>query len=419
MRKLLLVLLLLTVALSGCIDGVVDSPTKPGEDGGVGDDAPDAETDDDETVDESVAPETEPDNQVDTGYSTIRNFEVSADNFRSMDEIAPHNDIDAGGDVWELERDERALGTLTHEGESLDRFLDRTMTTGFVVVHDGKVVYEDYRQGYDETTQATSWSVAKSFTSALVGIAVEEGDIDSVDDPVVEYVPELEGSGYADVTVYDLLTMSSGVSFEENYDDPTSDIYMLFIDAYTDDHTMVEQMAEIEQVSPPGTRQAYLSSDTVVLGLVVREATGQRLSDYAEEKLWKPAGMEEDAFWSTDSAGTEIAMCCLNAQVRDYARFGLLYLNDGVRADTGEQVVPADWVHESTVNQPLRVEPGSGSIDYGYKWWIRGENEYEAVGVYGQSVYVDAERDVVIAKTSAGGGGHLGMYRAVAEEVAG
>jgi len=358
---------------------------------------------------------------VETDISTIRNFRVSADNFRSMDEIAPHNEIEAGSDVWELESDERSLGELTYQGETLNDFLRKTGTTGFIVVHDGTIVYETYRQGYDETTQATSWSVAKSFTSALTGIAVEEGHIDSVNDPAVKYVPELDDSGYEDATVYDLLTMSSGVEFEEDYQDPTSDINMLFIDAYTDGHAMREQMAEIEEQNPPGTHQDYLSSDTIVLGLVVQEATGQRLSDYAEEKLWKPAGMEGDAFWSTDTAGTEIGMCCLNARLRDYARFGLLYLNDGKRADTGEQVVPTDWVHESTVNQPLRVGSGSGSLNYGYKWWIRGDNEFEAVGVYGQSIYVNAEKDVVIAKTSAtrDTGDKLGMYRAIAEEVAG
>ena len=356
-----------------------------------------------------------------------------AENFRSMDEIFPSTDIRADDDVWAFETDERALPSpYRYEGEErdLEGFLERTETTGLVVVHEDAIVHEEYRRGNDAASRATSWSMAKSVVSAAVGIAIEDGHLDGVDDEVVTHVPELAGSGYDGVTVRDLLTMSSGVDFDEDYDSTFADVNMIFASSMALGEPMLDYYADLERIREPGTFNDYISSDSGVLAATVAAATGRPIAQHVQDELWQPAGMEGDAFWSTDRTDAEIGFCCLNAQLRDYARFGRLYLDDGVR--DGRQVLPAGWVEASTHREAAHLEPGdnpdsSWTFGYGYQWWIpedRINDEFAAIGVWGQYIYVDPVNRVVIATTSIDGGfddrdhESVAVFRTIAAEVA-
>lgn len=331
------------------------------------------------------------------------------ENFRDMGRVFPARIVERGNSVWAFDHTPQSLPeTYVFNGAQRDlgAFLDRTETTGLLVVHQGAITHEEYRQGADAASPFTSWSMAKSFLSALIGIAVDEGHIDSVRDPIGAYVPALAGSGYADVSIEDALTMSSGVGFDEDYDNPLSDINMLFIRAMAMATPVEEIIAGLEQVRDPGTFNDYVSSDSMALGLVLQAATGMRVADYLSSRLWGPMGAEADASWSTDRTGREFALCCLNATLRDYARFGRLYLEGGAR--DGHQIVPAGWVAASVTPEGAHLQPGdnpasSWTFGYGYKWWLPEDpqGDFTAIGVWGQYIYVDPARAVVIVKTSA------------------
>ena len=329
------------------------------------------------------------------------------ENFRNMERVFPSRPVARGETVWSFDHAPHPLHeTYDFRGDTRDlgAFLDRTETTGLLVVHRGAITHEEYRQGADETSPFTSWSMAKSVLSALIGIAVEEGKIASIRDPIGTYVPALAGSSYADVPIEDALTMSSGVDFDEDYETPLSDINMLFIRAMAMGVPVDKTLAGLERVRDPGTFNDYVSSDSMALGLVLEAATGMPVSDFLAGRLWGPMGTEADATWSTDRTGREFALCCLNATLRDYARFGRLYLEGGAR--DGRQIVPADWVAASVAPAAAHLQPGenpasSWTFGYGYKWWIPEDpqGDFLAIGVWGQYIYVDPQRDVVCSAT--------------------
>ncbi|NYS26485.1 serine hydrolase [Rhodobacteraceae bacterium 2376] len=355
------------------------------------------------------------------------------ENFRAMDRVFPYRDIARSGAVWKFDRAPRPLpATYDFAGaeHDLGAFLDRTETTGLLVVHQGAITHEDYRLGADETAPFTSWSMAKSVVSALIGIAIEEGHIDSLRDPIYRYVPALAGSGYAGVSIEDALTMSTGVAFDEDYDNPLSDINMLFIRAMAMGIPVEDTIAGLESIRAPGEFNAYVSSDTMALGLVLEAATGMPIAEYLSSRIWGPMGAEADATWSTDRTGREFALCCLNATLRDYARFGRLYLEGGARDDV--QIVPADWVQASVTPEAAHLQPGDNpasdwTFGYGYKWWIPEDpqGDFTAIGVWGQYIYIDPARAVIIVKTSADpafdDNDHetIAAFRAIARAVAG
>jgi CubicO group peptidase (beta-lactamase class C family) len=355
------------------------------------------------------------------------------ENFRDMDRVFPSRPVARSGPVWEFDRDLRPLpDTYAFAGgeHDLGAFLDRTETTGLLVVHEGAITHEEYRMGADETSPFTSWSMAKSVISALIGIALEEGHIASIRDPIGAYVPELDGTAYGAVPIKDALTMSSGIAFDEDYARAMSDINMLFIRAMAMGQPQVEMLAGLESARDPGTFNDYVSSDTMALGLVLEGATGMPVAEYLERRLWGPLGAEADAFWSTDRQGQEFALCCLNAALRDYARFGRLYLEGGAR--DGEQIIPADWVEASVTPEAAHLQPGdnpasSWTFGYGYKWWIPEDpqGDFTAIGVWGQYIYVDPTREVIIVKTSAdpdfddNDHENVAVFRAIARAVAG
>jgi CubicO group peptidase (beta-lactamase class C family) len=291
-------------------------------------------------------------------------------------------------------------------------FLKETDTSALLVLKDGKVRHESYYLTGGPNTHWLSWSVAKSFISALVGIAVHEGHIASIEQPISKYVPALVGSGYDGVRIKDVLQMSSGVSWDETYANPFSDVnrfgLTLFLGGSLDAFT-----ASLRRARPPGTYNHYNSADTHALGMLLTKATGRSVTDYMREKLWEPLGMENSGHWLLDDHGMEMVFGGLNATARDYAKLGELYRLGG--RWQGQQLVPEAWVKASvTPDAPHLIrEPNPDDIypaGYGYQWWVPAstEGEFAAIGIYNQFIYVNPTRDVTIVKLSAFSGYALG-----------
>nr|WP_278430838.1 serine hydrolase [Brevibacillus laterosporus] len=326
-------------------------------------------------------------------------------NFQSMDNIFPSRSIKTSQPVFRFETLQKELPlTYTYKDKALsvEDFLQRTQTNGLLVLKDDKIVTEFYRNGVNEQTRFTSWSVAKSFISALVGIAIDEGLIKNVNDPITHYVPELKGSGYDGVPIKDILRMASGVTFDETYDATFSDINMMMYKTFLLDTSVNDYALGLKSQRPSGTFQHYISINTQVLGMLISKVTGNPPSHYLQEKIWGPLGMESDAYWSTDRLGTELSFMGLNATIRDYARFGSLYLHEGNW--NGKQIISKKWVQESTqVESPQSDHDPKGVLNYQYQWWEADPSDgaYSAIGVYGQFIYVNPKAKVVIVKTSA------------------
>jgi CubicO group peptidase (beta-lactamase class C family) len=284
-----------------------------------------------------------------------------------------------------------------------DWFLKRTGTGGMLVIHDGEIVYENYGLRSDSNTRFTSWSVAKSLISAMIGIAIERGFISNVDDLVSSYVPELMHTAYHDVTIKNALQMSSGVEFDESGANPNSDAFQLLLANLDSSDEYIYSLKGKRNAA--GTYNYYASSDTQVLGMVLSRATGQSVSEFMATNLWQPMGAESQATWVTDRHGVEATYCCVNATLRDYARFGLMYLNNGRL--NGNQVVPRAWVADSLATSEPQLVPGDNPLSndiwgYGYQWWIPDHKpDYMAIGIFNQFIYVHPEKNIVIVKNSA------------------
>ena len=294
-------------------------------------------------------------------------------------------------------------------GEKLDleEALESTSTNALVVVKDGNIVYETYRNGSDENTRFLTFSVAKSYVSTLIGLALADGAIKSLNDKVTDYLPEMKGSGYDGPTIRDLLRMRSGVEWLEVYefgsDTQLTQVHDNALVAYK--YHWCDYAAKESRPGPdtPGSAFNYATLDTSVLGCVLEKAVGMTGAQYMSEKLWKPAGMENDAYWIMDgppSVGREFFGAGLAATARDHARFGLMFLNNGRVGDT--QVVSSDWVKEATVPEEGSEPAGPGEeFGYQYQWWtVPGSDAYSAIGLYHQYIYVDPANNLVIAKAS-------------------
>ncbi len=329
-------------------------------------------------------------------------------NFQHMDEIFPSRTVARGDDVFEFGRGAYTLpSSFRYAGRLVDTedFLEATTTTGLLIVQDDAILLERYARGHSAAGRHIAWSVSKSFLSALFGIAVAEGHIRDIMQPVTDYVPELEGSGYDGVPIKHVLQMSSGVRFNEDYGDPWSDINRMGRSVALGS-TLLEFSATLEREREPGTLQHYVSIDTQVLGTILVRATGQDLASFTSEKLWKPLGMESDAYWMLDGAGMEMAFGGLNANLRDFARFGRLYLNRGNW--NGRQVVPEAWAIASVTPDAPHLMPGpkpnsKNEMGYGYQWWIPADadGDFMALGVYGQTIYVNPKHRLIAVKNSA------------------
>ncbi|MCR5856170.1 serine hydrolase [Mesorhizobium sp. J428] len=297
--------------------------------------------------------------------------------------------------------------TYRHDGtdRSLADFLEETDTVALMVIEDGRKRYENYWLTGGPAVNWMSMSVAKSFTSAALGIAWGEGLFGSVDEIVSDHLPQLRGSAYDGVSIKDVLQMSSGARWNEDYSDPESDMNR-FISVYAHGGSFDSIPPGMIRHTPPGTYNLYNSMDTHVLGMLLKKVTGRPIRDYVEEKLWHPLGMEDDAHWLVDSEGMEMAFGGLMATARDFAKLGELFRLNG-RCD-GKQIVPEAWVKASVTPDGPHLIPGDHGLSdtafgYGYQWWLMdGENgEFSAIGVYNQFVYVHPDRDLVIVKLSA------------------
>lgn len=290
---------------------------------------------------------------------------------------------------------------------SVAELLDKTHTSSLLVIKDGSVCYEEYFLTGGRYVPWLSMSVAKSFVSALIGIALAEGLIRSLDDPIDQYVPELAGTAYAGVQIEDVLQMSSGAGWDEDYSNPQSDVMRLGA-ALNPGGSFDAFMRGMVRDTPPGEACRYNSGDTQALGMLIAGATGRSLADYMQEKLLTPLGMESPGYWIVDSKGREMAFAGVLMTARDFAKIGELYRLGGVW--NGRQLVPAGYVETSTKVMAPHLEPGMPTVSdhafemgYGYQWWLPpgADGEFCAVGVYNQYVYVDPSRRVVIVKLSA------------------
>lgn len=328
--------------------------------------------------------------------------------FIHMDEYLPIKTVGKSDQPFVFPRRENiSLPTeFIHDNNTFNtlQYLDSSYTQGFIFIKDDTIQYENYWRGQEENVQHISWSVAKSYISALFGIAIDEGFIESIDQTVDEYLPELKGSGYEGVKIKDVLQMSSGIGFDETYSDPQSDIQKYWR-GFVFGESQDEFAASLVNEKTPGTFNRYVSIDTHVLGMIIVKATGKDLTDYLKEKIWNPIGAEYDAYWIVDAKGMEMALGGLNACLRDFAKLGRLYLNKGNWE--GKQIVPETWVEMSISSTEEHLQPNSENstepgIGYGYQWWIPegDEGEFLAMGVFNQYIYVNSTTNTVIVKNS-------------------
>jgi CubicO group peptidase (beta-lactamase class C family) len=308
--------------------------------------------------------------------------------FRQMEKVSPTRIVKAGSAVHTFGKGEPLPLTM-----DVDAYIASQRVTGLIIVQDNRIRLEKYAMGYSASGRWTSFSVAKSFTSTLAGAALRDGYIKSLDDKVSAYIPGLKGSVYDDVTVRQLLTMTSGVKWNEDYSDPKSDV-ALFSKHQADPgmDVSVSYMRRLKREAPAGGKWLYKTGETNLLGVLVSQATGKKLSDYLSEKIWKPYGMEQDAIWMLGSTGHEVSGCCISAALRDYARFGQ-FIAEGGKIH-GESILPADWLAQATTKRADIGAPGRG---YGYQWWTYDDGSFAASGIFGQSIFIDPKRKLVIA----------------------
>ncbi len=280
--------------------------------------------------------------------------------------------------------------------DSLMINMEKMQTVAFLVIQNQEIIYEKYWEGYSENSLSNSFSAAKSIVSLLVGIALDEGYIDSLNQSVGDFLPEYAVGDKKNIRIRDLLTMSSGLSWDEAYTSPSSITTQAY---YGDD--LPSLVTNLEVVAPPGKRFNYLSGDTQLLAMVLKRATGKNLSDYASEKLWKKMGAVHDAFWSLDhKGGMEKAFCCFNTNARDFARFGQLVLNNG--SWNGQQIVSVNYIQKATSPASYLLDDHDQPVDfYGFQWWIihyKGQAIPYMRGILGQYVFALPEQNAVIVR---------------------
>jgi len=302
--------------------------------------------------------------------------------------------IKASENILNLPKSGGSLAGFQHSykgnASSIDDFMQRTRAAGLLVIHDQQIALEKYALGHAEDKPWISFSVSKSVVSLLFGAAIKDGLIKDVNERVTDYLPHLKGGAYADVRIKDLLQMASGAAWSEDYADPDSDV----ANAPYGPPALFTYMSQLKKKSPAGEVFNYNTGETSLAGALLRAAVGNNLSVYLQRKIWQPFGMESDANWLLSAAdGEEIGGCCISATLRDYGRLGLFALANG-RLKDGTAILPEGWMGES-------VAASKGSKGYGYYWWLQEKGAYAAEGVFGQFIWVDPKRNVVIAMQSA------------------
>ena len=338
-------------------------------------------------------------------HTSLRSFkdENLAYTFQHTPEIQPTKKISRGDSPFQFLKEENVslADGFRFKGRfyPTEGFLEDTKTSALLVVKDDVIKYEKYFYGGDPQTLFSSNSMGKSFVSALMGIAVAEGAVESIEDPIGMYVPEFAGTDLESIPIRACLQMASGIDFNEDTDMSRFSMRTLM------GTPSMKVIADHGVQEEPYTHRRYQSINTEILGQIIKNATGRSLAEYMEEKLWKRIGAEQDAYW-TLSNGTELAMGGLSVSLRDYARFARLYLNGG--SFHGEQILTKEWVRDSMDVSAAYSRPGANqdvynAIGYGYQWWVpEGDRgEFMAIGVYGQWMYADPSRQIIIVKTSA------------------
>ncbi len=367
--------------------------------------------------------------------ATLYNEKSIAKNFISINKVFDtSNPISASEKTFVFEKEDFELpNSYEFEGEQLNLIegLDHFHTDGLIILHDGKMLFEKYWNGNTKDSKHIAFSVSKSYLSALFGIAIEEGLIKSIDDSVSIYLDDFEGTGYEDVKIKNLLQMSSGIEFNEDYADPNSDINR-FARATAKGSSFRDFAKTLKNGKKQGTYNHYVSLDTQVLGMILESVTDMPLREYLYKRIWSKIGTESDAYYIADKTGTDMALGGLNATLRDFSKFGQLYLNEG--SWDGEQIVPRSWVLKSHTPDAPHLMPNAGDLSssewgYGYQWWIPGDplTDYTAHGIFNQFIYVDPVSNVVIAKTSSNHrfrsekeyskAAHIAMFRSITKHI--
>lgn len=329
--------------------------------------------------------------------------EISSLTMRSMDRLFTARKVARSGEVWELPRADHPLDfTYQHAGATYtpEQFQDRTYTNALLIMKNGKIVYENYRNNSRPDDRFMGFSMTKSITSLLVGCLLQDKRIASIDDQITTYLPELKSGAYAGVTIRQILEMRSGVAWREDYDftnpGPAASDH---INALVKNvQRFADPARTIERSHAPGTHFEYKTIDTAVLGWLVERLSGMSVAAYTAERLWEPLGAEQDGYYIMDGApgvGREFSGAGFNASLRDFARIGAMMLADGKA--NGRQIIPADWVKQST----RKRSQDKGVLGYGYQWWTIGDKgAYTAIGLAGQYIFVDPNTQTVVVKLS-------------------
>ncbi|MGP9799767.1 serine hydrolase domain-containing protein [Rheinheimera sp. NSM] len=373
----------------------------------------------------------QPDNTAQTPYrhanediGTVRQLydgklypDIQVNTFRNIDRLFPTRSVARGKTVSTLPLSKQPLREFSYQvdGKSYDLYdvLSMNRVSGLLIIHHGEVVFEKYLLGNNEHTRWMSMSVVKSITATLIGAAIHDGHINSIDDPIVNYLPRFKGTVYDGVTVKQLLQMSSGVAWNETYTDAASDRRrMLEAQISQQPGAILALMAALPRAAKPGTVWNYSTGETQLAGALVQAASGKPVAQYLSEKIWSKLGMEADANWWLQAPdGLEIGGSGLSATLRDYARLGLFWLNDGVinaannstsadrnsTANSSERVLPQGWMAEASRRQVI----GGKAVDYGYMFWPLHGRSYAAEGIFGQYLFVDPDAKLVVAMWSA------------------
>ncbi|MBO9575107.1 MAG: serine hydrolase [Sphingobium sp.] len=326
------------------------------------------------------------------------NGDINSFTFRDNDRMFPVRAVRHSGAVWALPH---AAGFTMPAG--YQDFAEKTYTNAFLVIRDGKILFEDYRNRSHAGTKFIAFSMSKSIVSMLTGIALQKGLIASIDDPVTKYVPELKGGGYDGVSIRHILEMRSGVDYEERYDfgaNPSPAAVNHEVAIVENKRRFADSAKTIGKKWEPGSRFNYATIDTAVLGWMLERATKQPLAQFMQANIWAPLGAEADGYWLADGpsgVGRELAGMGFNATLRDFGRLGMMMLNGGKRGST--QIVPTAWLKQATTMMPTGspIAPG-----YGLQFW-QLDNEpgaYAALGLAGQFIYVHPATRTVIVKLS-------------------
>ena len=325
------------------------------------------------------------------------NTEQKLEGFGNIKEILPTRQVSKSQNFYPFRYDLLDLSNLKYKfkGEefSLEDFIQTFKIAGLIVIRDGVILYESYDFGNDETTKWVSFSVTKSVTSMLLGAAIKDGHIKSVEDKVTIYLPQLLNSNYKDVSIKQVLQMSSGIDWNEDYEDPLSDVN---IAGALNSLNLYEYLNNLNKKSSAGNKFNYNTGETNLIGGIVRAAIGNNLSNYLEKKIWKPFGMEFNAYWVIDTDyEQELGGCCLNATLRDYARLGMFAMNNG-KLNNGVEILPKNWMKDSTT-------PSRNNSYYGYQWWLDGPayKSFYADGIFGQFIWIDPVSKTVVAMHAA------------------